>query len=118
VRLAVLSANNLGRIPGIKTLRIWAFETRAVLSAYCDLLWIVAREEVSGVEFLQSALEVVGEVLLTGVLILLVCAAACVLATPFILIRAALDRERFWPSVRRRYESVLRGAARVADRLL
>ena len=66
---------------------------------------------------LQSALEVIGEVLLAGVLLVILCAAVCVLATPLILIGAARDRGRFWPSVQRRYESVLRSTVRFFDRL-
>ena len=66
---------------------------------------------------LQFILEVVGEVLLAAALLLLLCAATCVLATPFILIGAAYDRGRFWPSVHRRYESVLRGTVRFFERL-
>ena len=66
---------------------------------------------------LQSALEVIGEVLLAGVLLVMLCAVACVLATPLILIGAARDHGRFWPSVRRRYESVLRSTARFFERL-
>jgi hypothetical protein len=65
----------------------------------------------------EFILEVLGEVLLAGVLLLLLCAAACVLPTPFVVIAAAGDDDRFWPSVWRRYESVLRSTARFFERL-
>ena len=65
----------------------------------------------------EFILEVLGEVLLAGVLLLLLCAATCVLATPFVLIAAAGDGGRFWPSVWRRYECVLRSTARFFERL-
>ena len=70
-----------------------------------------------GEGILQSALEVIGEVLLAGVLLVILCAVVCVLATPLILIGAARDHGRFWPSVQRRYESVLRSTVRFFERL-
>lgn len=67
---------------------------------------------------LQSVIEVVGEVVLAGVLMVLLIAAVCLLATPFILITAACDRCRFWPSVKRRYHSVAMGSLEAFSHIL
>lgn len=67
---------------------------------------------------IQPVLEVIGELLLAGILMLLLLAGTCILATPFILIFAAFDHGRFWPSVRRRYESVALSAFKFFERLL
>jgi uncharacterized membrane protein YagU involved in acid resistance len=67
---------------------------------------------------LQSVLEVLGEVVLGGVLLVLVCVFVWVLATPFILIAAAWDRGRFWPSVLRRYLLTAQGVLKVFERIL
>jgi hypothetical protein len=66
---------------------------------------------------LQFVVEVIGEVVLAGLLILALCAFGCVLATPFILIGAARDRAPFWHSLPRRYFDVVRAVAKLADRL-
>ena len=73
---------------------------------------------VMGDGILQFVLEVLGDALLAGLLLLFLCAVACVLATPFILIGAARDHAPFWRSLGRRYVAVVLSAGRLGDRLL